>query len=221
MGDSRVLRMCGKVRAKKTWQASVSPDAAADDGDSVTYRVMNDLPIIVCDGGQRYVMPMRWGFPDPADWRRPRPINARAETIDTTPAFARAFRDGQRGILLVESFNEAPKSGAQQIFTLPKPAGIAMLWRRFAIANASPFAAVMVTVPANALVGDLPADRMPALLAQADWAAWLGDNGATPADAKACLKTVEGVRWTMAAEQRTAAKRAKPTVADPLGLFQF
>ena len=46
MGDSRVLRMCGKVRAKKTWQASVSPDAAADDGDSVTYRVMNDLPII-------------------------------------------------------------------------------------------------------------------------------------------------------------------------------
>ena len=213
--------MCGKVRAKKTWKASVSPDVAVDEGESETYRVMADVPIIVFDGGQRYVMPMRWGFPDPADWRRPRFIHARAETIDTTPTFAAAFRDGQRGILLVESFNEAPESGAQHIFTPAKPVGIAMLWRRFAIADASLFAAVMVTVPANALVDGLPADRMPALLAEADWAAWLGENGATPADAKACLKTVEGVRWTMAAEQRTAAKRAKPTVADPLGLFQF
>jgi len=37
---------------------------------------------------------------------------------------------------------------------------------------------------------------------------------------KACLKTMEGVRWTMSREQRaTKAKRAKPTVAEPTGLF--
>jgi putative SOS response-associated peptidase YedK len=212
--------MCGKVRAKKNWQASVSPDAAMDAGDNVTYRVMNDLPVIVFDGGQRYVMPIRWGFPDPADWRRPRPIHARGETIDTTPAFARAFRDGQRGILLLESFNEAPESGEQHTVTTAGPVGIAMLWRRFAVENGTLLACVMVTVPANVLLSRLPTDRMPAVLAPSDWAIWLGENNATPEMAKACLKTVEDLRWTMTREERAASnRRARPTVADPVGLF--
>lgn len=218
--------MCGKVRARRNWQAAAYPGDAAPEGETQLYRVMNDVPVIVSDGGLRYVTPMRWGFPDPQDWRRPRPIHARGETIDRTPAFAAAFRDGQRGILLVESFNEAPESGAQHVFTPPAPVGIAMLWRRFDLAgdagaNAQLFAAVMVTVPANALVMGLPADRMPAILSAQDWAAWLGEDGATPTAAKACLRTMEGVRWTMTAEQRGARPRAKPTMADPLGLFQF
>ena len=37
---------------------------------------------------------------------------------------------------------------------------------------------------------------------------------------KACLKTVEGVRWTMTKEERAQkAKRQKPTVSDPGGLL--
>lgn len=40
----------------------------------------------------------------------------------------------------------------------------------------------------------------------------------TPDEAKACPKTVDGVRWTMAKEERAAtAKRNKPTVSDPKG----
>ena len=36
---------------------------------------------------------------------------------------------------------------------------------------------------------------------------------------KACLKSVEGMRWTMSKEERTAkAKRGRPTVSDPSGL---
>jgi putative SOS response-associated peptidase YedK len=210
--------MCGKVRAKKTWTATVSPEAAPA-GESVTWRVMDNVPVIVFDGGQRFVVPMRWGFPDPKDWRRPRPIHARAETIDTTPAFAAAFRDGQRGIMLVESFNEAPESGAQHTVTTG-PVGIAMLWRRFEAGAGTLLAAVMVTVPANALLARLPTDRMPALLAPEDWSAWLGEGDATPAAAKACLKTVENARWTMTPEERArTAKRARPTVCDPPGLF--
>ena len=53
--------MCGKIRAKPDWAAAVSPDGVAEtDADSLAYRVMNDLPVIVFDGGERYVMPMRW-----------------------------------------------------------------------------------------------------------------------------------------------------------------
>jgi copper chaperone CopZ len=39
-------------------------------------------------------------------------------------------------------------------------------------------------------------------------------------EVKACLKTVEGVRWTMTKEERQAgAKRQKPTASNPTGLL--
>lgn len=213
--------MCGKFTAMASWSQVVafSQPLTVEADRSIAYRVMSNVPVIVFDGGQRYVMPMRWGFPDPRDWRRPRPIHARGETIDSTPAFAQAFRDGQRGILLVESFNEAPESGEQHTVETG-PAGIAMLWRRFEANGGALLAAVMVTVPANRLLAGLPTDRMPAILAEEDWATWLGENDATPQAAKARLRTVENLRWTMTAEQRArTTKRARPVVSDPPGLF--
>ena len=84
----------------------------------------------------------------------------------------------------------------------------------------------MATVPANALIRTLTtehaeSDRMPAFLAKDDWVTWLGETGASPEEAKVRLKTVEGINWKMFKEERAAskAKRAKPTVSDPTGLF--
>jgi putative SOS response-associated peptidase YedK len=217
--------MCGKFTAKASWAGVVDHAGAEapDSGDEdriVTLRVMNDLPVIVFDGGERYVTAMRWGFPDSADWRRPRPIHARAETIDTTNAFAAAFRNGQRGIVLMNSFNEAPDGGEQHVIDPGEPVGVAFVWRRFDIGGSPLLACVMVTVAANALLSGLPTDRMPAILAPEDWATWLGEGDASPAGIKACLKTVEGARWTMTREERAqTAKRRKPVVSDPAGLF--
>jgi len=135
------------------------------------------------------------------------------------PAFAPAFRDGQRGIVIVETFNEAPESGAQHVVKPAGPIGIAFLWRQFKVAEQPEvfFACVMVTVPANTLLTGLPTDRMPAMLVEEDWQAWLAGS---PAEAKACLKTVEDVRWTLTPEARAkSTKRAKPMVSDPAGLF--
>lgn len=81
----------------------------------------------------------------------------------------------------------------------------------------------MVTVPANKLIASLPTDRMPAVLAPEDWSAWLGEEPSNLDRVKACLKTVEGVRWTMTKEERKAdpkTKRRPPTVSDPGDLFQ-
>jgi putative SOS response-associated peptidase YedK len=217
------IRVCGKIRAKRSWAATVDAAdvrMAANDDETVALRVMANLPLIVFDGGERMVLPMRWGFPDPKDWRRPRPIHARAETIDTIPAFAAAFCDGQRGIVLAESFNEAPESGDQHIVTPAGPIGLAFVWRRFDVGGETLFACVMVTVPANRLLAGLPTDRMPAVLAPEDWAVWLGETPAGLDAVKACLRTMDDVRWTMTREERAAStRRARPAVSDPGGLF--
>jgi putative SOS response-associated peptidase YedK len=215
--------MCGKIRARRSWAAKTDAAdvrVAVNDDEIVALRVMANLPVIVFDGGERMVLPMRWGFPDPKDWRRPRPIHARAETIDTTPAFATAFRDGQRGIVLAESFNEAPESGDQHIVTPAGPIGLAFVWRRFEIAGEALFACVMATVPANRLLAGLPTDRMPAVLAEEDWPVWLGEETDSLDAVKACLRTMDDVRWTMSREERAAStRRARPAVSDPGGLF--
>jgi putative SOS response-associated peptidase YedK len=160
---------------------------------------------------------MRWGFPHRGDPRSPDPIHARAEPIDVKPTFRGAIHDGQRGIVLVKSFNEAAEKGPQHVIAPgATPAlGLAMLWRSFADLPAC----VMVTVPANALIATLPTDRMPAVLAPEDWAVWLGEDAASPERVKACLKTVEGERWTMTPEQHAARPRRRPTVSDPGGLL--
>jgi putative SOS response-associated peptidase YedK len=237
--------MCGKFTAMASWSEvvdfaeafSTTAGSGGDNDRQVGFRVMGNLAVIVFDreAGKRRVIPMRWGFPRRGNWRSPDPIHARSETIDSKPTFAPAFQAGQRGIVLVKTFNEgkqtAPTVTEQYTITLgDEPAGaIAFLFDEFSIADLPERlrACVMATVPANELIRTLTtehaeADRMPAFLANDDWATWLGENGATPADAKACLRTVEGIHWKMSKEERAASKkekRAKPTVSDPRGLF--
>jgi len=222
--------MCGKFTAKSSWAETVdyiwSPPDEEEDR-TITYRVMNPLPVVLLDivTGKRRVVPMRWGFPDLKDWRRPQPIHARAETIDTTKAFAQAFRDGQRGIVWMKSFNEAPDIEGptiQHVITPESTLAAAVIWRRFEIPGGPEpfFACVLVTVAANRLISGLPTDRMPAFLAREDWQVWLGETPASPEQVKACLRTVEGARWTMNKEDRARnVRRAKPMVSDPTGLF--
>jgi len=76
-----------------------------------------------------------FAFPHPNDWRRPQPIHARAETIDTTKAFADAFHDGQRCIVIFKTFNEGKvlESGKTEQYTITmndqQAAGFALLNR--------------------------------------------------------------------------------------------
>ncbi|HVZ27488.1 MAG TPA: SOS response-associated peptidase family protein [Rhizomicrobium sp.] len=220
--------MCGKFTALASWADIVafsqSPTAdrgpAAENDREVAYRVMSVLPLIVWDPRQkrRRTLMARWGFPQAQDWKRPQPIHARAESIDTTQAFAGAFATGQRGIVLINTFNEAPDIPGppiQHTITPEGPRGIAFVWRKFAVGTPDPlYACVMVTVPANRLIAALPTDRMPAVLVPEDWEIWLGEEPASPERIKACLKTVEGVNWKMEKERRST-----PAASDPGGLF--
>ena len=236
--------MCGKFTALASWSELVafsqplvmnSSDDGQGSGDSpgegsndaiVTYRVGGPLPVIIWDAEARVrrVVRMRWGFPDPRDWRRPRPIHARSETIEAKEPFRTPFHAGQRGIVVFRTFNEGEevvkpsgKTETRQWTIDPQdgqPRGFAFVWRRFESADlpAPLLACVMATVPANDLIRrtikpreDDP--RMPAILDDDAWAAWLGEDDTPPAAAKALLKTMEGVNWTSALEPKKPRAR--------------
>ncbi len=210
--------MCGKFTAMASWRKvhDFSQPLTADAGDEiVTYRPMTNLPVIIFDkeSGRRVVVPMRWGFPHRSDFRRPDPIHVRSETIDEKPTFKDAFLNGQRGIVVMQTFNEGkelPNGKCEQWTINPGdgvPRGFAFLWRRFEIKDlpAPLLCCVMATVPPNKLISEIT-DRMPAILEADDWSTWLGENSASPAEVKSVLKTMEGVSWQMAPEP----KKAKP-----------
>jgi hypothetical protein len=70
----------------------------------------------------------------------------------------------------------------------------------------------VAAVPANELIrrtvksqeGD---PRMPAILEDDAWSTWLGEGDATPATAKAVLRTMEGVNWKVAPEPKKPRPR--------------
>jgi len=236
--------MCGKFTAMFSWREVVAftqpLTAKPKDGgtdEQVAYGVAKPLPVIVWDGEakRRRVVPMRWGFPHPKNWRTPQPIHARSETIDTTRSFAQAFADGQRGIVVFKTFNEGEETNTStgkpktvQWTIDPQdgiPRGFAFLWRRFDVADLPQpmLACVMATVPASQLVRTIMANqedpRMPAILEDADWDTWLGQNDSTPEHARTVLKTMEGVNWKMEREKKpdkpTPSQAAKSDRSDP------
>ena len=76
--------------------------------EAVTLKVMGAVNVIIWDeeAKARKVVPMRWGFPHPKNWRIPQPIHARSETMDELKAFKGPFLAGKRGIVLMRTFNE-------------------------------------------------------------------------------------------------------------------
>ncbi|HEY1961100.1 MAG TPA: SOS response-associated peptidase family protein, partial [Rhizomicrobium sp.] len=163
-----------------SFSAGFAPASEADE--AVTYRPMTMLPVIVYDAAakRRCIVPMRWGLPALNNFLTPKHIHARAETIDTTPAFAPLFNAGRRGIVVMKTFNEGldlPNGKTEQWTIDPCdgiPRGFAFLWQGYEMDGARDpmFCGVMVTVPASALVAPV-SDRMPAILDDPDWALWL------------------------------------------------
>ena len=178
--------MCGKFTAQASWrevhsfsqpltESSEGGDDSGSQEDDVAYRVTGALPVLIWDAeaGKRRVVPMRWGFPHPKDWRRPQPIHARSETIDIKQPFRTPFNAGQRGIVLFRTFNEGEEvvkpSGRPETrqWTIDPQDGrrrpFAFVWRRYEIEGqpAPLLFCVMVTVPANDLIRRSSSRRKP------------------------------------------------------------
>jgi putative SOS response-associated peptidase YedK len=139
--------------------------------------------------GERHLDLLRWGLipffcTDPKGGRKP--INARAETVATSPMFKAAFAR-RRCLVPAVAFYEWRKipTGGKQPYAVARadgrPMAFAGVWegwrgpddqvlRTFAI----------ITTKAGADIAALH-DRMPVILEEPDWPAWLGEIEDDPA----------------------------------------
>jgi putative SOS response-associated peptidase YedK len=154
--------------------------------------------------GKRECVAMQWGIA--ASNRGQLLINARAETIDTAPAFRAAYRN-RRCAILADGWYEFEERDGKKLPWLyalgnGAPFLFAGLWEigRDAQNRALPCCAI-VTVPANALAAKIH-DRMPAILDDDGLDRWLG--GAAEAGVKSVLRPFPA--------ERIAARRVSTLV---------
>jgi putative SOS response-associated peptidase YedK len=151
----------------------------------------DEVPIVrrAREGGRRELVIARWGL---VPWwakdasGAARMINARAESIDTKPAFRDSFRE-HRCLVVADGFYEWQKlaGGTKQPFMIRlrggAPFGFAGLWSSWKDPEGRRLpTTTIVTTDANDLVRPIH-DRMPVILDPADFEAWLDPATLAPA----------------------------------------
>jgi putative SOS response-associated peptidase YedK len=136
--------------------------------------------------GERVIEPFRWGLvPWYAEDRRgaARLINARAETVETKPAFRTSFAK-RRLIIPAAAFYEWQRAGnRREPFAVRRRdddplalAGVWAIWRDDETGERIYTCSILTTVP-NALVEPIH-NRMPVILDPSDWDRWLSPDTA-------------------------------------------
>jgi putative SOS response-associated peptidase YedK len=226
--------MCGRVRLSTDYSeikiaVKFDPTYPALNTPA-SWNVCPTDPMLVAvrsEDGRRIPQQMRWGLiPWCAkdakigfSW-----INARVETVDTTPAFRDAWKRGQRCLVVTNGFYEWKKPEKQ-------PYAVAMadddlmvvagLWDEWKDRKTGERvrSCTIITCPPNAVIGALH-DRMPVILAERDWPKWLSEEPATPNELKALLVPCpdEALKmWPVNRQKIGNVRNKSPEVAEPVG----
>ena len=170
-------------------------------------------------------MPLRWGLvpswskgPD----NRYSMINARAETVDTKPAYRNAFKH-RRCLIPAEGFYEWKKTGRTKTPFLIRrtdgaPFGMAGLWEKWHSKDGETLASCTIIVTdANAPVRELH-DRMPVILARKDYAGWLDPENKDTEGLLSILQPAEPKAWTLTEVSRNvnSPKNDEPELIEPV-----
>ena len=187
--------------------------------------------------GERSLDALRWGLiPYGARDRSmaARLINARAETVATTPAFRDAFQR-RRCLIPASGFYEWRKDGKARVPYAIVPEGaplfaFAGLWENWrdpstraqdeaAQGEEAPWvrSCAIVTGAANALLEPIH-QRMPVILPEEAWAPWLGEAPATPDELRQLLKPypAERMRLYPVSTRVNSVKNDDASLAEPL-----
>jgi len=162
-----------------------------------------DLPVVTAAAGGRTLEVMRWGLIP--SWAKDSKIarstfNARAEGIDTKPAFRNAWKAGRRCLVIADGYYEWRQTDRQP-FALALgnrgPMSFAGLWDHWRAPDGNIVKSfTIITTRANEIAAAIH-DRMPVILAPDCWASWLGETSATPDRLKAMLRPYPSERMTL------------------------
>jgi putative SOS response-associated peptidase YedK len=180
-------------------------------------------------GGKRISEKMRWGLIP--WWAKDIKVgystfNARADGIDTKPAFRDAWRRGQRCLVVTDGFYEWRKRDKQPFAIAMADGGLmvmAGLWDEWkSPAGERIRSCTVITCEPNATIGALH-DRMPVILEEKDWATWLGEEPASLEELKGLLVPCDDERLKIWPVDKAVGnvKNNGPRLVDPLaeGLF--
>jgi putative SOS response-associated peptidase YedK len=185
--------MCGRFTVKMTWAEIVALYLLTLDRPPHNlpprYNVCPTDPIDVVteQDGKRDFTRMRWGLV-PRWWSKTikdvkmATFNARVETVETKPFFREAFKR-TRCLIPASGYYEwrnAPGGKQPYYFTRAdgKPitfAGLWDEWKERATGETLKSCTMIITAP-NDFVAEVH-DRMPVILDQADFGAWLNEGG--------------------------------------------
>jgi putative SOS response-associated peptidase YedK len=197
--EQQEQRMCGRAHLPDD-VSEIKLDLRIDWDKLGEYRPRwnaaptTDLPVVTSLHGQRTLELMRWGLIP--SWAEDKKIgastfNARAEGIDTKPAFRGAWRAGRRCLVIADGYYEWRKSDKQPFAVALGNRGImtfAGLWDSWrADDGIITKSFTIITTQPNELVAPVH-NRMPALLSPDCWPAWLGECRASEDQLKAMLR---------------------------------
>jgi putative SOS response-associated peptidase YedK len=178
---------------------------------------------------ERSLDALRWGLVP--HWAKDlkfgaRCINARAETVQTTPAFRDAF-ESRRCIIPASGFYEWKKNGAAKtpyaIVPSDAPlfafAGLWENWRDKAAGDGAEWirTCAIITGPPNELAAPIH-DRMPVILPQETWARWVGEDDAGKDELQSLLKPypAERMRTYSISTRVNSAKNDDAGLIEPM-----
>jgi putative SOS response-associated peptidase YedK len=185
--------MCGRFTYKLTWEELVKLYRLTLNqparNTQARYNVCPTDPVdtIVAADGKRELVPMRWGLV-PRWWSKTikdvkmATFNARVETVETKPFFRDAFKR-TRCLIPVSGYYEwqnTPDGKQPWYFTARDgspaltTAGLWDEWRDRATGETLKSCTMLIAQP-NSFVAEVH-DRMPALLAEKDYDAWLSGS---------------------------------------------
>lgn len=187
--------MCGRFTQRYTWAEIVAflrvfapPDATPNLRPRYNIAPTTEIDVVVRTEKGRELVKMRWGM-IPYWWKKtlkevPASFNARAESVADKPMFRDSFQRRRRCIIPASGFYEwtGPKTDRQPwYFSSPSGeplafAGLWDAWRNPETGEKVKSCTIIVT-DANLFMSGFH-DRMPVMLAENDFDAWLsGEAG--------------------------------------------
>jgi putative SOS response-associated peptidase YedK len=197
--------MCGRVRLSSDYSEikiklkfepnAPAPNYAADWNKPPTEPTLVAIRSV---DSERVPRMMRWGLLP--YWAKDEKLsystfNARSEEFRTKPAFRDAWKRGQRCLVVTDGFYEWKKldlkGKVKQPYAMAEGGQMIMagLWDRWKdpTSGNEVLSCTVLTCAPNGVMAALH-DRMPVILAEADWPKWLGEGPTTEDELMALLK---------------------------------